>query len=310
MGDYKIVIKVSVIIINYKTKELVLNCLDTIYKYTQDIFFEIIVVDNNSNDNIANILLKKYPDVKFIQNEKNSGFGSANNIAIKEAKGKYVFLLNPDTLLLNNAIKYFFDYCESNENKKVGCVGGFLEDEKGNIIHSYGTYLNYWYDITYIVGYNIKKLLNLKKTKFVKPVYQKFDNPIEIDYITGADLFIPKVMFEEVGLFDEDFFMYSEETDLEYRIMKKGYKRIVIPGPKIIHLEGQSFSLSNSRRIMMSVSKFKYVKKYKTIFHYYLMKSIYVMSGSIGLFSDLYYSEYSAKENLKYLKCLLNNDYF
>ena len=103
MGDYKIVIKVSVIIINYKTKELVLNCLDTIYKYTQDIFFEIIVVDNNSNDNIANILLKKYPDVKFIQNEKNSGFGSANNIAIKEAKGKYVFLLNPDTLLLTKS---------------------------------------------------------------------------------------------------------------------------------------------------------------------------------------------------------------
>lgn len=309
MGKILKEVTISIIIINYKTKELVANTINSIYQYTQDISFEIIVVDNNSKDGICELLRKQYPKVKFIQNTQNSGFGSANNIAIKQAQGQYLFLLNPDTLLLNNAIKYFYDYCEVNKDKKIGCLGGYLEDMEGHTIHSYGSFLNYWYDVAYIVGYNLKKLLNLKRTKFVKPIYQKFVNPIEVDYITGADLFIPRDVLEEIGVFDEEFFMYSEETDLEYRMMKNGYTRIVIPEPRIIHLEGQSFSLSNSRRIMMNVSKFKYVKKHKTIFHYWIMKSAYLLSGLIGTFSDLYYKEYSFTENIKYIKYLVKNEY-
>lgn len=309
MGKSLKEVTVSIIIVNYKTKDLVMNAINSIYKYTQDILFEIIVVDNNSKDGIGELLTKQYPYIKFIQNPQNSGFGSANNIAIRQALGKYIFLLNPDTLLLNNAIKYFYDYYEMNKDKRIGCLGGFLEDTEGNTIHSYGNFLNYWYDVAYIAGYNLKKLFNLKRTKFIRQTYQKFDNPIEVDYITGADLFIPRDVINDIGLFDKEFFMYSEETDLEYRMMKKGYKRIVIPEPRIIHLEGQSFSLSNNRRIMMNVSKFKYVKKHKTIFHYWIIKSVYLISGLIGTFSDLYYKEYSFAENMKYVKCLVKNDY-
>jgi GT2 family glycosyltransferase len=303
-------IDISIIIVNYKTKNLVIDAIQSIYKHTTEVSFEIIIVDNNSNDGLVNVLLDKYPNVIFIQNDNNSGFGSANNIAIREANGKYIFLLNPDTLLLNNAIKYFYDYCELNQDKDIGCIGGFLEDKTGNIIHSYESYLSYWYDLVYITGFNIKKLINLKKTKFIKPSYQKFDCQIEVDYITGADLFITRESLNKIGLFDEEFFMYSEETDLQYRMMLKGYKRIIIPGPRIIHLEGQSFSLSNNRRIMMSVSKFKYVKKHKSIFHYYVMKSVYIVSGLIGTFADLYYKEYSYAENMNYIRCLVRNEYF
>lgn len=302
-------IAVSIIIVNYKTSELVINCINTIYRYTSDVSFEIIIVDNNSEDNLGECL-KDYPGVKFIQNRTNSGFGSANNIAIKQAIGRYLFLLNPDTLLLNNAIKYFYDYCEINKSKRLGCVGGFLEDMAGNSIHSYGFFINFWYDIFYIAGYNLKKFFNLKSKKFILPNYQRFNKDIEVEYITGASLFIPKDVLEEVGLFDEVFFMYSEEADLQYRMMEKGYQRTIIPGPRVIHLEGMSFRLSNNRRIMMDVSKLNYTKKHKTFFHYYFMKIFYIIFGLIGAFSDSYYKEYSLSENFKYIKCLVRNDYF
>jgi GT2 family glycosyltransferase len=300
-------IKVSIIIVNYKTKKLIRDCLKSLYLYSSDFDLEVIIVDNNSNDNIKDMLSFEFPSVKYIQNKVNVGFGAANNVAIKQAKGKYLFLLNPDTIILNDAVTIFYDYCE--ENKNIGCIGGFLEDTEGNQIHSYGKFLNYWYDLFYSFGYSIKKLLNLKNTKFITPTYQKYGESIEVDYITGADLFVSKETLEQIGVFDESFFMYSEETDLQYRMKIKGLKRIVIPKARIIHLEGKSFALSNSRRIMMNVSKLKYVKKHKGILAYILMKSVYLVSASIALFSDTYYKEYSYTDNINYIKCLFNNDY-
>ncbi|MDE1223747.1 glycosyltransferase family 2 protein [Vibrio aestuarianus] len=299
-------IDVSVIIVNYKTKNLIKDCLDSLFLHTKDIKFEVIVVDNNSNDNIEYMLDSEFPSVKFIQNKKNVGFGSANNVAINNAVGKYLFLLNPDTILLNNSVKYFYNYCEKNEG--IGCVGGFLEDSNGNQIHSYGQFLNYWYDLLYILGYNVKKILNLK-TKFIFPSYKKYDEYIKVDYVTGADLFIPSDVLTKVGLFDETFFMYSEETDLQYRMKCMGFDRVVIPDARIIHLEGKSFALSNSRRIMMNVSKMKYIRKHKGFFSYLLMKSVYFTSAIIGSLADCYYKEYRYYENIHYLRCLLNDEY-
>ncbi len=304
-------IDVSIIIVNYKTDKLVKECLSSLFIYTRGITFEVTVVDNDSDDNIEEVLLTEFPTVEFIKSRTNVGFGAANNLAMKKATGKYIFLLNPDTVLLNNAIKIFYDYCEVRESQRdIGCIGGFLEDVDGGNIHSYGKFLNFSYDLFYTIGYSIKKLFYLKNTKFITPLYVKYTKSIDVDYITGADLFIPRDTLKDVGNFDESFFMYSEETDLQYRMMKKKYRRVVIPGPRIIHLEGQSFSLSNSRRVMMAISKFIYVKKNKTRLHYIVMKTTYLISGAIGAISDLYYKEYSSGENIKYLKCLVKNEYF
>lgn len=298
---------VSVIIVNYKTKELVYECLKSLLLNTIDINFEVFVVDNNSQDEIEDMLKVNFESVNFISSVSNVGFGAANNIAIRKSTGKYIYLLNPDTLVLNNAIKYFRDYCE--ENKEVGCVGGWLEDLEGTNIHSHGVFFLYWYDIFYSIGYNFKKLLNLKRIKLKKSNIVKQFKPISVDYISGASLFIPRKTLDKVGVFDESFFMYSEETDLQFRMSMESLSRIVIPQPRVIHLEGKSFSLSNNRRIMMNVSKIKFIRKHKGYIPSSFMKSVFIGAAVIGTIADLYYKEYTFTENVHYLRCILNDKY-
>lgn len=298
---------VSVIVVNYKTKKLVSECLKSLFANTRGINFEVFVVDNNSQDDVEGMLRRDFEGVNFIGSAVNVGFGAANNIAIKRANGKYIYLLNPDTLLVNNAIKHFYDYCEENFN--IGCVGGWLEDLDGNSIHSYGCFINYWQDIFYIVGYNLKKLLNLKRVKLRKLKFIKETEPFFVEYITGASLFVPKKNFEKIGLFDEHFFMYSEETDLQLRMSKSNLKRVIIPLPRVIHLEGKSFSLSNSRRIMMDVSKIKFIKKHNGYIPSIFMKAVYISSALMGFLADFYYKEYTPPENIKYLRSVLNDSY-
>ena len=111
---------VSVILVNYKTKNLTKDAIDSLIAKTKTVSYEILVIDNNSNDGISELIANAYGDrVKLIESNVNIGFGPANNIAIKEAKGKYVFLLNPDTIVLNDVLSYFFLYCEKNKN--IGC---------------------------------------------------------------------------------------------------------------------------------------------------------------------------------------------
>ena len=119
--------QVSIIIVNYNTKELLNNCLKSIYKYTKDIDFEIIVSDNGSTDNSISMLKTEFPQVVIVDNGKNLGFGAANNKGLEIAKGKYIFYLNSDTLILNNAVKIFYDYFEANENIFNGNVSAEIK---------------------------------------------------------------------------------------------------------------------------------------------------------------------------------------
>lgn len=111
---------VSVIIVNYNTKDLILNCIQSIYEKTKDLTFEIIVSDNDSKDDSIKQISSQFPEVKIIENKKNLGFGMANNEGFKIAQGKYVFCLNPDTILINNAIKFLYDFMEHNEECAAG----------------------------------------------------------------------------------------------------------------------------------------------------------------------------------------------
>ena len=128
--------QVSIIIVNYNTKDFLKNCLDSIYKHTTDIKYEIIVSDNGSTDGSLEMLSADYPKVRVVVNGKNLGFGAANNRALDVAKGKYIFYLNSDTLLLNNAVKLFYDYFEAHENENLGAIGANLLDETNCVIHS------------------------------------------------------------------------------------------------------------------------------------------------------------------------------
>ena len=125
---------VSVIIVNYNTKELTKNCLASIFEKTKNIDFEVIVSDNGSTDGSIEMIKSDFPQVVLIENNANLGFGKANNIAAKIAKGKYLLFLNSDTILLNNAVKEFFDRAVCEKNKILGCI---LVNEIGTPVHSY-----------------------------------------------------------------------------------------------------------------------------------------------------------------------------
>lgn len=280
---------VSVIIVNYNTRDLTLNCIKSIKEQTFGLNYEIIVVDNASVDNSILTIEKEFPDVCVISSTQNLGFGRANNLGTSKSTGKYLFYLNSDTLLVNNAIKIFFDFAESS-NERIGAIGCILKDLAGNNIHSFGPFINFK---------NEAKILFTKYFRFLKDKEitspQSLSEPKEVDYITGADLFVPRYVFDTIGGFDPIFFMYCEETDWEQRMAYNGYKRIVIPGPKIIHLEGGSDSnvvrtWTSSRMIRNRTSKIKYYKKYYCGISLFLFRLfLYIMEAPITLYLTLKY---------------------
>ncbi len=251
---------VSVIIVNYNTLKLTKNTIDSVIEKTKGINCEIILVDNASTDGSLEFFEKEYSNsINFIKNSENLGFGRANNKGIEIAKGKYIFLLNSDTLLINNAIKLLFDFMEENSN--CGACGGNLFNIDLNPVHSFiaekpyislKTEFNVYLNFIQKLRYRILKKRNDFNYK---------SKPIEVGCITGADLMIRKEILDRIGYFDEDFFMYSEECELEYRIAKQGYKIISVPTAKIIHLEGKSTVFKEKKYHMILESKYKYFYK-------------------------------------------------
>lgn len=257
--------EVSIIIINYNTKRMLADCLSSVYNYTQGIEFEVLVVDNASTDGSEQYIRSLFPQVKWINSGGNIGFGRANNLGAKYAMGKYLFLLNSDTLLLNNALKAFYSYAESHKDENLGVLGCWLCDNEGKPNNSFGEFPTPNSEIRYLLGkIGIKKQCNIE---------EGFD----VDYIIGADMFIRRNVFEKFSGFDPNFFMYYEETDLQYRMAQKGYVRRIIDTPHIVHLEGGSFSeegLTFNRFMMAQRSYNYYLRKHFHGFKYIYFKGI------------------------------------
>lgn len=150
---------VSVIIVNYNTLGLTSDCIESIIAQTSTVEYEIILVDNASTDGSKEVFAQD-KRIKYIYSDRNLGFGRANNLGIREAKGRYLFFLNSDTILLNNAVKLFFDFCEKNPDRKIGAVGAVLKDQNQKNIHSYGRFITPRGEIAEVLG---KYLRFLKK---------------------------------------------------------------------------------------------------------------------------------------------------
>ena len=227
---------VSIIIVNYNTRELLYNCLESIFKYTESIDFEVIISDNGSIDGSIEMVKKTFPNVILIENRTNLGFGKANNIAFAKAKGKYILYLNSDTVFLNNAVKYFFDYWEDTKDKyNIGAIGANLQNISGEIVSSYGFFPTCKSSLISLIGC-ILSMMHLRKPENIrKNKYSSYCG--DVDFIIGADLFLKN---DEYAVFDERFFMYFEETDMQLKMKNNNRKRCIINGPKIIHLSGGS----------------------------------------------------------------------
>lgn len=253
---------VSVIIVNYNTLDLTNDCITSIVEHSSGIDYEIILVDNASTDGSKNYF-KKDKRIKYIYNEQNVGFGTANNIGARYAKGKYLFLLNSDTLLLNNALKLFFDYAEDHDSQTM--YGGFLLKGDKTPACSYvefprTTFKEYFGSIFH------RNKRDHYNYGVLKPV----------DVIVGADMFVLKEDFDKVNGFDEHIFLYGEEVELQYRLKKNGIDRTLIPEPQIIHFISESTNKTKKSytRIKMN-GHFVFLKKHTPWYFYYTARLYY-----------------------------------
>jgi GT2 family glycosyltransferase len=233
-------IQVSIIVVNYNSAQWVKTCIQSIYDWTKEIDFELILVDNNSTEREIESIKDQFLEVKYIQLDNNIGFGQACNKAVSLAQGEFLFFLNPDTKLINNSLKYFINYWEFNcLTEKISCLGGLLINEFGMNIHSYGYFPVKNRVLIEKVKSNFRKIFN-KKTKGKVNVQGFKNGSFLVEYVTGANLFVSKKNFDLVNGFDPDFFLYFEETDFQFRLNEIGLKSRIIEGPIIVHHQGLS----------------------------------------------------------------------
>ncbi|MBQ9722805.1 MAG: glycosyltransferase family 2 protein [Bacteroidales bacterium] len=296
---------VSIIIVNYNTKELLRNCIQSIYNHKTQSSYEIIVVDNNSHDGSCEMIKSEFTKVKLIESSENLGFGRANNLGLKHASGSYFFFLNSDTVLLNNAIDYFVEFCAQRKELKIGAVGSILIDSDNRNMHSYGTFITIK-SLLLDILYKYKGIF--RKAEVLNDIYlhpESVSSPICVEYITGADLFVPAMVVDDIGDFDPRFFMYCEEVDWQKRMCDSGYGRFIIPGPKIIHLEGASAPSTSRHRsigriLNTFVSQIQYIAKHMSRGKYLLFR---ICFASLWILPICFRAD-SFKDKLRVIKVL------
>ena len=232
--------ELSIIIINYKSADLVIGCIDSIYNETKNSSFEIIVVDNDSGDDSKQTILQKFPGVIWVQMDYNAGFARGNNAGIKMAIGSHILLLNADTIILDNAIEKSISLLNE-QTGAVGCGVQLLNTDGTTQIsgaHFIKGSLNLLLPLPYLgrwvryLGYKFKSTI---------PSVQYVPDKIEVDWIVGAYILVKKEALSKSGLLDEDFFMYAEEIEWCSRLRKQG-KLFLFAKPKVIHFGGGTSS--------------------------------------------------------------------
>lgn len=275
---------VSVIFVNYNTCKLTLDAIASVYKHTQKLNFEIIVVDNDSVDDSVQEIKKQFPDCIVVENKKNIGFGQANNKGMEIAKGKYYFLLNTDTYLLNNAIELFFDFMEKQENSAVAVVGGHLYKANRDWSVSSGNFPNFK---LFVKGSFWKHFYKKEfyENEVLTPVDLDSTIPYPVDYVSGANYFVRSEIIKRVGGFDKSFFMYFEETELTLRIIRtiENAKVFVLPQANIVHI-GQASSLKSIKSLKFKLLFLKSKAIYFRIQNGYHAGFMVYTKGLISIF--------------------------
>lgn len=224
---------ISIIIVNYKNKGLTLNCIRSIKESNfANLKYEIIVVDNNSNDNLKEILAWQEKEVVFIQSRKNLGMGAGNNLGLKRARGKYVVVMNPDTLAFVDTFTKLYNFMET--NLRVGVVGPkqFNPDKTvQDSCYRWTNFLTPFYRRTFL---GKSRLAKSEIKRYLMHDYNK-KTICEVDWLLGSCLFMRANALKEIGYFDERFFLYFEDTDLCRRFWKYHWSVVYNPESQIIH---------------------------------------------------------------------------
>jgi len=241
--------KLSIIIVNYNVKHFLEQCLYSVRKAAKNMAVEVWVVDNNSVDDSVEMLKEKFPEVKLIENKKNTGFSVANNQAIKQSTGEYVLLLNPDTIVEEETFTKTIAFMD--ENPDAGALGVKMIDGTGHFLAESKRAL----PTPEVAFYKIFGLSFLfpKSKKFGKYhlTYLSQDEINKVDVLAGAFMLIRKVALDKTGLLDETFFMYGEDIDISYRITQAGYSNYYFPQTRIIHYKGESTKKSSVNYVIV-----------------------------------------------------------
>jgi len=247
-------IDLTISIISYNTRDLLKECLNSIGQNSQGIDYEIIVVDNNSSDGSIDMVRAEFPEVRLIINKENVGFARANNQAIKRGKGRYVLLLNSDTVIVSDALRKMVNFMQN--NPQAGVVGCRKLNPDLTVQPSVGTLPSLWK--TCLSFFGVKWLLTSpKKRKLVaeflgpflgRSIYSYLDwyrgdnkKVRSVDFVTGACFLIRREAINQIGLLDENFFMYLEDADWCLRVKQAGWKIYVYEGAQVIHRVGETF---------------------------------------------------------------------
>ena len=230
--------ELSIIIVNYNVKEFLQNLLHSLQKSVSSITHEIIVVDNASDDGSAEFIREKFPQINLIVSQTNLGFSKANNIALKVSKGKFIFLINPDTIVSEDTITKMIEFL--NEHPDAGIAGCKILNPDGSLqLACRRSFPGPWTSFCKVTGLSA---LFPKSKLFARYnlTYLDENSTYEVDAISGSFMMMKREVYEKIGGFDEQFFMYGEDLDLCYRIQKNGYKVYYFPGTQIIHYKGES----------------------------------------------------------------------
>jgi len=252
---------VSVIIVNWNTKDILRDCLKSVCRQTTNIDYEIIVVDNASTDGSSELVKKRFPQVILLENCENIGFAAANNRGLSIAKGRYVLMLNSDTIMLENTIEKVSEFADGHPNAAVvGCRVLNVDQTLQSTCFMFPSLLNMLLETFYL-----NKLFP-KNRLFGREMmsWWKRDDVREVDVVTGCFMLVRREAVEQVGVMDEQFFVYAEETDWCYRFKKAGWKSIFTPCAEIIHLGGASSSQRKPEMVLqLRGSILLFLKKHK-----------------------------------------------
>lgn len=260
--------QISIIIVNWNTRESSTDCIKSIYASPPEGEFDIWVVDNYSSDDSVAVIRRNYPDVKIIENDENVGFASANNQAFRKSQGDYVLLLNPDTVVKTNAISELINFL--NNNPEAAAAGARLINTDGTLQISafpFPTlFREFWrmFHLDSIVSLSNYQMNNWNQAQ-----------AREVDTLLGACMLIRRESIDQSGLFDEEFFIYSEEVDLCTRLKKAGWRLYWVPGAVVIHYGGRSTQqVSEEMFLRLYEGKILYFRKHHSKLSVFIYKLI------------------------------------
>jgi len=267
--------QLSVIILNYNVRYFLEQCVLSVQKALNNIDAEIIVVDNNSSDDSCEMMKQLFPHIKLIQNKENVGFPKGNNIAVAEAKGEYICVLNPDTVVAEDTFTKIFNSKLQTPNSKLGIIGCKLIDGRGNFLpESKRGVPTPWVAFTKIFG--LYKISNFFGKYYAQHLTENQSG--KVDILVGAFMVLKRDLYLKVGGFDENCFMYSDDIDLSYMIQKLGKENFYFHETSVIHYKGES-----------TVRDEKYLKRFRDAMQFFYKKHfkksiVFDMMMQIGSF--------------------------